>query len=105
MCLFQPVSWPEVNGVVISYSASCRSELDLSQWSCGIVNASRHFCELTVSDDPCHCSLTATNSAGTSPAAHIYIPAHKRTGKLLMGCFCMFTIFSGITSGIGFNVL
>ncbi|XP_050948180.1 interleukin-6 receptor subunit beta isoform X3 [Labeo rohita] len=76
---WKPVSWPEVNGVVISYSASCRSELDLSQWSCGIVNASRHFCELTVSDDPCHCSLTATNSAGTSPAAHIYIPAHKRT--------------------------
>ncbi|KAL0201525.1 hypothetical protein M9458_004712, partial [Cirrhinus mrigala] len=60
-----------VNGVVLSYSASCRSELNLSQWSCGVINASRCFCILTV--------LTATNSAGTSPAAHIHIPARTCT--------------------------
>ncbi|XP_052390244.1 interleukin-6 receptor subunit beta isoform X1 [Carassius gibelio] len=76
--LWKPVSWPEVNGVVLSYSASCRSDLGSSQWTCGTVNASRHSCVLTVSDDLCHCSLTATNSAGTSPPAHISIPAHTQ---------------------------
>ncbi|CAM4586954.1 unnamed protein product [Leuciscus chuanchicus] len=74
--LWKPVSWPEVNGVVLSYSASCRSELDSSQWTCGALNASRSSCVLAVSTDPCHCNLTATNSAGTSPPAHLYIPAH-----------------------------
>ncbi|XP_018941822.2 interleukin-6 receptor subunit beta-like isoform X3 [Cyprinus carpio] len=74
--LWKPVSWPEVNGVVLSYSASCHSNLGSSQWTCGAVNASRRSCVLTVSDDTCHCSLTATNSAGTSPPAHISIPAH-----------------------------
>ncbi|XP_058652473.1 interleukin-6 receptor subunit beta isoform X2 [Onychostoma macrolepis] len=74
--LWKPVSWPEANGVVLSYSATCRSDLDSSQWTCGSIDASRYSCILTVSDDPCHCSLTATNSAGTSSPAHIYIPAH-----------------------------
>ncbi|KAK2900454.1 hypothetical protein Q8A67_008569 [Cirrhinus molitorella] len=77
--LWKPVSWPEVSGVVLSYSASCHSDLDSSQWTCGSINASRRFCILTISDDPCHCSLTATNSAGTSPPAHISIPAHMDT--------------------------
>ncbi|XP_016352793.1 interleukin-6 receptor subunit beta-like [Sinocyclocheilus anshuiensis] len=80
--LWKPVSWPEVNGVVLSYSASCRGDLDSSQWTCGAVNASRRSCVLTVSDDPCHCSLTATNSAGTSPPAHISIPAHTHAEEL-----------------------
>lgn len=96
MCMFQPVSWPEVNGVVLSYSASCHSDLGSSQWTCGAVNASRRSCVLTVSDDTCHCSLTATNSAGTSPPAHISIPAHTHAGKSLVGCFSVFRIFSGI---------
>ncbi|XP_039531358.1 interleukin-6 receptor subunit beta isoform X2 [Pimephales promelas] len=73
--LWKPVSWPEINGVVLSYSVSCHSELDSSQWTCGALNASRSSCVLAVSTDPCHCKLTATNSAGTSPPAHIYIPA------------------------------
>ncbi|KAK9980236.1 hypothetical protein ABG768_013614 [Culter alburnus] len=80
--LWKPVSWPEVNGVVLSYSASCRSELGSSQWTCGALNASRSSCVLTVSLDPCHCNLTATNSAGTSPPAHIYIPAHTDAEEL-----------------------
>ncbi|XP_052403833.1 interleukin-6 receptor subunit beta isoform X2 [Carassius gibelio] len=74
--VWKPVSWPEVNGVVLSYSATCRSDLDSSQWTCGTMDASRRSCILNISDDPCHCSLTATNSAGTSPPAHISIPAH-----------------------------
>ncbi|XP_067309435.1 interleukin-6 receptor subunit beta isoform X2 [Pseudorasbora parva] len=78
--LWKPISWPEVNGVVLSYSASCHSELD--SWTCGALNASRSFCVLTVSVDPCNCSLMATNSAGTSPPAHIYIPAHTDEAEL-----------------------
>ncbi|XP_077078521.1 interleukin-6 receptor subunit beta isoform X1 [Siphateles boraxobius] len=77
--LWKPVSWPEVNGVVLSYSVSCRSELDPSQWTCVALNTSRSSYVLSVSADPCHCNLTATNSAGTSPPAHIYIPAHTDT--------------------------
>ncbi|XP_051769017.1 interleukin-6 receptor subunit beta isoform X1 [Ctenopharyngodon idella] len=80
--LWKPVSWPEVNGVVLSYSVSCRSELDSSQWTCGALNASRSSCVLIISVDPCHCNLTATNSAGTSPPAHIYIPAHTDAEEL-----------------------
>ncbi|XP_043089451.1 interleukin-6 receptor subunit beta [Puntigrus tetrazona] len=80
--LWKPVPWPEVNGVVLSYSASCRGDLNSSQWTCGSVNASRRSCVLTISDDPCNCSLTATNSAGTSPPAHISIPAHTHAEKL-----------------------
>uniref|UniRef100_A0A8C1BUK5 Fibronectin type-III domain-containing protein n=1 Tax=Cyprinus carpio carpio TaxID=630221 RepID=A0A8C1BUK5_CYPCA len=80
--LWKPVSWPEVNGVVLSYSATCRSDQDSSQWTCGSIDASRRSCILTVSDDPCHCSLTATNSAGTSPPAHITIPAHTHAEEL-----------------------
>ncbi len=96
MCPFQPVSWPEVNGVVLNYSATCRSDLDSSQWTCGSIDASRRSCILTVSDDPCHCSLTVTNSAGTSPPAHISIPAHTHAGKSLKGCFTVFGIVRGI---------
>ncbi|XP_016374762.1 interleukin-6 receptor subunit beta-like isoform X3 [Sinocyclocheilus rhinocerous] len=80
--LWKPVSWPEVNGVVLSYSATCRSDLDSSQWTCDTIDASRRSCILTVSDDPCHCSLTATNSAGTSPPVHISIPAHTHAEEL-----------------------
>ncbi|XP_073787490.1 interleukin-6 receptor subunit beta isoform X1 [Danio rerio] len=79
---WKAVPWPEVNGVVISYSAWCHSQLDSSRWSCAVTNASKSFCVLFVSDHPCVCSLTAINSVGASPAAHIFIPAHTHTDEL-----------------------
>lgn len=74
--LWKPLSWPEVNGVILSYTASCRSDVDSSQWTCGMLDASKTSCNLTVSDDACTCNLTATNSVGTSPVSYIYIPGH-----------------------------
>ncbi|XP_065133114.1 interleukin-6 receptor subunit beta isoform X1 [Paramisgurnus dabryanus] len=72
--LWKPLSWPEANGVVLSYTASCRSDVDSSQWTCGTLDASITSCDLTVSLDACNCSLTAANSAGTSPPSYIFIP-------------------------------
>ncbi|XP_056324298.1 interleukin-6 receptor subunit beta [Danio aesculapii] len=79
---WKAVSWPEVNGVVVRYSAWCRSELDTSHWSCPAINASRSFCVLFISDHPCVCSLTAINSAGASPAAYISIFANTHADEL-----------------------
>ncbi|XP_057190374.1 interleukin-6 receptor subunit beta isoform X2 [Triplophysa rosa] len=73
---WKPLSWPEANGIVLSYTAWCLSDVDSSQWTCGALDASKTSCDLTVSDDACTCSLTATNSAGTSPVSHINIPGH-----------------------------
>ncbi|XP_055057445.2 interleukin-6 receptor subunit beta [Misgurnus anguillicaudatus] len=74
--LWKPLSWPEANGVVLSYTASCRSDVDSSQWTCGTLDSSKTSCDLTVSLNACNCSLTAANSAGTSPPSYIYIPGH-----------------------------
>ncbi|KAA0718574.1 hypothetical protein E1301_Tti013154 [Triplophysa tibetana] len=72
----KPLLWPEANGVVLSYTAWCRSDVDSSQWTCGTLDAPKTSCDLTVSDDACTCSLTATNSAGKSPVSSINIPGH-----------------------------
>ncbi|XP_051553367.1 interleukin-6 receptor subunit beta-like isoform X2 [Myxocyprinus asiaticus] len=74
--LWKPLSWPEANGDVLSYTASCRNEVDSSQWACSALDSSKTSCVLIVSASRCHCILSAANSAGTSPPAHIYIPGH-----------------------------
>ncbi|XP_072525345.1 interleukin-6 receptor subunit beta [Salminus brasiliensis] len=70
--LWKPLQWPDSNGVVLSYAASCWSDHD-----CGYLNSSKTSCVLAVSSHPCTCNLTASNSAGTSPSAHVYIPADR----------------------------
>ncbi|XP_051990466.1 interleukin-6 receptor subunit beta [Xyrauchen texanus] len=74
--LWKPLSWPEANGDVLSYTVSCCNEVDSSQWTCGTLDSSKTSCILIVSFNQCYCSLTAANSAGTSPTAHLYIPGH-----------------------------
>ncbi|XP_051556900.1 interleukin-6 receptor subunit beta-like [Myxocyprinus asiaticus] len=74
--LWKPLSWPVANGDVLSYTVSCCNEVDSSQWTCGTLDSSKTSCVLIVSFSHCYCSLTAANSAGTSPPAHLYIPGH-----------------------------
>ncbi|XP_036411969.1 interleukin-31 receptor subunit alpha isoform X1 [Colossoma macropomum] len=72
--LWKPLLWPDSNGVIQHYSASCWSDLDRSHWDCHHLDSSSMSCILHVSAHPCTCNLTASNSAGTSPSAHVRIP-------------------------------
>ncbi|KAL6467983.1 hypothetical protein MHYP_G00236600 [Metynnis hypsauchen] len=73
--LWKPLQWPDSNGVILHYSVSCWSDLDRwDRWDCRHMDTSSTFCVLHVSAHPCTCNLTASNSAGTSPSAHVYIP-------------------------------
>ncbi|XP_060762210.1 interleukin-31 receptor subunit alpha isoform X2 [Neoarius graeffei] len=73
--LWKPVQWPHTNGVILRYAASCWDERDY--WDCGHLDSCNTSCILFVSPRACNCNLTASNSAGTSPSAHIYIPGDK----------------------------
>ncbi|XP_034170468.2 interleukin-31 receptor subunit alpha isoform X2 [Pangasianodon hypophthalmus] len=75
--LWKPLQWPHTNGVILHYAASCWSELDSSYWDCGHLDSHSTPCVLSVSTHAYNCKLTASNSAGTSPSAHIYIPGDK----------------------------
>lgn len=77
----QPLQWPHTNGVILRYAASCWNELDSSSWDCGHLDFSTTSCILSVTARACNCNLTASNSAGTSPSAHIHIPGDKDAGE------------------------
>ncbi|KAI4880625.1 hypothetical protein NFI96_021166, partial [Prochilodus magdalenae] len=72
--LWKPLQWPGSNGEVVRYNASCWSDLNWTRWKCDYLYSSNTSCVLSVSAQPCTCSLTASNSAGTSPSAHVHIP-------------------------------
>ncbi|KAK3513714.1 hypothetical protein QTP70_028764 [Hemibagrus guttatus] len=75
--LWKPLQWPHTNGIIQRYAASCWNELDSSYWDCGHLDSSSTSCVLSVTAHACNCNLTASNSAGTSPPAHIHIPGDK----------------------------
>ncbi|XP_022534671.2 interleukin-31 receptor subunit alpha isoform X1 [Astyanax mexicanus] len=79
---WKPLQWPDSNGVVLRYAVSCWSDSDWSHWDCGYLNSNRTSCVLAVSSHVCTCNLTASNSAGTSPPAHLHIPADTDTSDL-----------------------
>ncbi|XP_047662616.1 interleukin-31 receptor subunit alpha isoform X3 [Tachysurus fulvidraco] len=80
--LWKPLQWPNANGVILRYAASCQNEPDSSYWDCGHLDSYSTSCVLSVTAHACNCNLTASNSAGTSPSAHIYIPGDKDTVEL-----------------------
>ncbi|XP_035384360.1 interleukin-31 receptor subunit alpha isoform X2 [Electrophorus electricus] len=75
--LWKPLQWPDTNGVILSYAASCWSDLDPPHQDCGRLDSSVTSCVVSVSANPCICNLTASNSAGTSPEAYIRIPGDR----------------------------
>ncbi|XP_017350452.2 interleukin-31 receptor subunit alpha [Ictalurus punctatus] len=75
--LWKPLQWPHTNGVILRYAASCWDELDSSYRDCGHLDSNSSSCVLSLSAHACNCNLTASNSAGTSPSAHIYLPRDK----------------------------
>lgn len=79
--LSKPLQWPHTNGVILRYAASCWDELDSSYRDCGHLDSNSSSCVLSLSAHACNCNLTASNSAGTSPSAHIYLPRDKDAGE------------------------
>ncbi|XP_076837372.1 interleukin-6 receptor subunit beta isoform X2 [Brachyhypopomus gauderio] len=77
--LWKALRWPDANGVILSYAASCWSDLHRSRWDCGHLDSALTSCVVSVSAHPCVCDLTASNAAGTSPAAQIHIPGERDT--------------------------
>ncbi|XP_046733162.1 interleukin-31 receptor subunit alpha isoform X2 [Silurus meridionalis] len=75
--LWKPLLWPHTNGMIVRYAAACWNEPDSSYWDCGHLESYSTFCVLSVSTHACNCNLTAFNSAGKSPSAHIYIPGDR----------------------------
>ncbi|KAM4625280.1 interleukin-6 receptor subunit beta-like [Polymixia lowei] len=64
------------NGRVSSYNVTCQRkgvQALNSQGSCGIVDHTRTSCALVLPPERCSCFLTASNSAGTSPEAQIWL--------------------------------
>ncbi|KAF5889812.1 interleukin-31 receptor subunit alpha-like, partial [Clarias magur] len=77
--LWKPLQWPQANGVILRYAASCRDAQHLSSRNCDRLDSHSTSCVIYVSPHACSCSLNASNSAGTSPSAHIYIPGEEDT--------------------------
>ncbi|XP_030629917.1 interleukin-6 receptor subunit beta isoform X2 [Chanos chanos] len=77
--LWKRVPWPLANAQILHYDASCSSELDKSQWDCAPLNGSSTSCVFSAPSLPCTCTLTAFNSAGTSPLAQLHIPGSLKT--------------------------
>ncbi|XP_066508960.1 interleukin-31 receptor subunit alpha-like [Hoplias malabaricus] len=77
--LWKPPQWPDCNGVILHYAASCWSDADRSHWECGYLDSSSTSCSLPISAHTWTCNLTTSNSAGTSPAAYIHIAEDGNT--------------------------
>ncbi|XP_062843873.1 interleukin-31 receptor subunit alpha [Trichomycterus rosablanca] len=77
--LWKPLLWPDTNGVILHYTALCWNNLDSGHWDCGDIDSSSTSCVFSVSAQPCTCNLSASNCAGTSPAASMYIPREQDT--------------------------
>ncbi|XP_078797054.1 interleukin-31 receptor subunit alpha isoform X2 [Oryzias latipes] len=68
--------WEPLPAFVLFYNVTCQSEgmQNLSDYgSCKDLNPPKTSCSLYLPVGRCSCSLTATNSAGTSPEARIWL--------------------------------
>ncbi|KAG9350560.1 hypothetical protein JZ751_024449 [Albula glossodonta] len=66
----------QANGRVLEYSVSCWQEghqNPLDQGGCETLSQNERFCQLSLPPQRCFCSLSASNSVGTSPPAVITI--------------------------------
>ncbi|XP_067336249.1 interleukin-31 receptor subunit alpha [Channa argus] len=70
------------NGKVLYYSVTCQTESTqiLNDYgNCRDLNHTRTSCSLLLPPEPCSCTLTASNSAGTSPEAQIWLLGASET--------------------------
>ncbi|XP_071368861.1 interleukin-6 receptor subunit beta isoform X2 [Centroberyx affinis] len=82
LLLWKPLPHRLANGEVVSYSVTCRrkdGQVLNSRGGCGVLNHTNTSCSLLLPPERCSCSLTASNSAGTSPEARIWLPGASET--------------------------
>ncbi|KAF7646847.1 hypothetical protein LDENG_00181550 [Lucifuga dentata] len=80
--LWQPLPHFLANGKVLSYNVTCQKERGHVLKNCGsceILDYTRTSCRLLLPTGRCSCSLTASNSAGTSPEAQIWLLGASET--------------------------
>ncbi|XP_076013410.1 interleukin-6 receptor subunit beta-like isoform X2 [Genypterus blacodes] len=77
LLLWKPLPHFLANGKVLSYNVTCQKEsgvvLENRGSSCEVLDHTRTSCSLLLPTESCFCSLTASNSAGTSPEAQIWL--------------------------------
>ncbi|XP_028831052.1 interleukin-31 receptor subunit alpha isoform X2 [Denticeps clupeoides] len=85
--MWKPLPASVANGYVLWYKVQCWQDQDQDGHdveNCGTVNHSSYSCKLSLPPESCTCSLTASNSAGTSPEANVRIPASiESTGSTM----------------------
>ncbi|XP_049321919.1 interleukin-6 receptor subunit beta-like [Astyanax mexicanus] len=66
------------------FSVQCRvvdSQADVSSGDCTDLSLTNKSCQLTIPPEPCTCTLTMSNSAGSAPPATITIPSQWESGQ------------------------
>ncbi|XP_078145702.1 interleukin-6 receptor subunit beta [Centroberyx gerrardi] len=82
LLLWKPLPHRLANGEIVSYNVICRrkdGQVLNNRGSCGVLNHTNTSCSLLLPPGRCSCSLTASNSAGTSPEARIWLPGASET--------------------------